>query len=222
MTSCCYRQMPGGKIWTGCYRLRVPVTDRSVRQQHALIIPDGATDLHDAPEATPLALAHTPYNGSARREGATGLMQTLYADLPRESVVAQLGMVGWDPHTYNPNGRASCELLATQEIELGTGDLAFRGNLARLGAGRLQSYSADNIPSDLARPLVERLNAELGARFPSWTLYYNEDFRSTLVVRGHGWIPPAGLIVVGRFGMEGTGCWHVLTLPNAAETGMTI
>lgn len=52
-------------------------------------------------------------------------MQTLYPDLPRESLVAQLGMLGWSPHLYYPGGRVSCELLTTGGIGLDDGDLAF-------------------------------------------------------------------------------------------------
>lgn len=154
------------------------------KKKYALIIPDGGGDVYRDGGRSPLALAHTPYSDFIAREGVGGLMQTLYPDLPKESIVAQLGMLGWDPHHYYPNGRASCELLALEGIYLEDGDLAFRANLVRMDGHVLASYNADYIFTEQALPLIDRLSRELREEFPEFELYHNSDFRNTLVMRG--------------------------------------
>jgi 2,3-bisphosphoglycerate-independent phosphoglycerate mutase len=158
-----------------------------------LFVPDGAADLDRSGGLSPLASARTPNADFLAREGVSGLMQTLYPDLPRESMVAQLGMLGWDPHRFYPHGRSSCELLALDQARLGEGDLAFRANLVQMSGPTLVSYSADFITSRVAGPLVARVDRELRRQFPEFELYHNADFRNTLVVRGAG-IDPRRLV----------------------------
>jgi 2,3-bisphosphoglycerate-independent phosphoglycerate mutase len=156
------------------------------RKKYVLVIPDGAADVYREAGKSPLATARIPACDFLAREGASGLMQTLYEDLPKESIVAQLGMLGWDPHVYYPHGRASCELLALEGVRLGRHDLAFRANFVRMEQGILASYNADYIRDEQARPLVARLNEALREEFPQFELYHNTDFRNTLVVRNAG------------------------------------
>lgn len=158
-------------------------------KKHVLIIPDGAGDQFRVLGRSPLAIARTAYMDFMAREGVTGVMQTLYPNLPKESLVAQLGMLGWDPQQHYPCGRASCELLALQDCSLRDGDLAFRANLVRMDGRVLTSYNADYISSEQALPLVEAINLHLKHEFAEFELYHNSDFRNTLVVRNAG-IPP--------------------------------
>lgn len=153
------------------------------KKKYVLLIPDGAADLLRIDKRSPIALAQTPYSDFLAREGVSGLMQTLYEDLPKESIVAQLGMLGWSPYAFYPAGRASCELLALDDIRLDEGDLAFRANLALMEGRVLVSYNANYISSDDARPLIEKLRRQMGAEFPDFELYHNAEFRNTLVVR---------------------------------------
>jgi len=160
-----------------------------VTQRHVLIIPDGAGDHHREDGASPLARADIPHMDFLARQGVNGLMRTLYQGLPRESLVAQLGMLGWDPLVHYPGGRASCEFLALENSFLDESDIAFRANMVHVdGDGRLVSYNADFIHSQRSRPLVEMLNDELRLDFPDFELYHNSDFRNTLVLRG-AWVP---------------------------------
>ena len=154
-----------------------------------LFVPDGAADLDRTGGSSPLAGARTPNADFLAREGFLGLMQTLYPDLPRESMVAQLGMLGWDPRRFYPHGRSSCELLALESTHLDERDLAFRANLVRMNGPTLVSYSADFITSQEAAPLVDRVDRELRREFPGFELYHNADFRNTLVVREAGLDP---------------------------------
>jgi 2,3-bisphosphoglycerate-independent phosphoglycerate mutase len=152
-------------------------------KQYVLVIPDGAADSYRDNGRSPLALADTSYMDQIADEGICGLVHTLYGDLPKESIVAQLGMLCWDPHLYYPGGRASCELLALEGVQLNEGDIAFRANLVRMESNVLASYNADYIYSAEARLLVNRVNDTLRKDFPAFELYHNSDFRNTLVVR---------------------------------------
>ena len=157
-----------------------------MKKKYVLVIPDGGADTYRSSGKSPLGLAQIQYADFIAREGVTGLMQTLYADLPKESLVAQLGMIGWDPHIYYPSGRASAELLALDDVYLEEGDLAFRANFVRMERRKLSSYNADYITSERSRPLVQKIKDALTRDFPDFELYHNSDFRNCLVVRGIG------------------------------------
>lgn len=158
-----------------------------------LIVPDGAADLDRTGGLSPLVEAQTPYLDFVAREGRSGLMRTLYPDLPPGSIVALLGMLGWEPHRWHPDGRASCELLALDGVTLAPGDLAFRANLVRMEGARLASYNAGYIESEGARLLLERVRRATGADFPDFELFHNSDFRNCLVVRRAG-VDPKDLV----------------------------
>lgn len=159
---------------------------RRKTKKYVLVIPDGGADTYRSAGKSPLGLAQIKYADFIAREGVTGLMQTLYGDLPKESLVAQLGMLGWDPYIYYPSGRASAELLALDNICLEDGDLAFRANFVRMEHSVLVSYNADYITSEQSRPLVQKINDALNKDFPDFELYHNSDFRNCLIVRGLG------------------------------------
>lgn len=161
------------------------------RKKYVLIIPDGAGDTYRVFGRSPLTIARTAGMDFLAREGVCGLMQTLYEDLPKESIVAQLGMLGWDPHRYYPHGRASCELLALEDVDLNEEDLAFRANMVCMSGRTLVSYSADCISSQQSRPLVQRINEKMHPDFVDFELYHNAEFRNTLVVRSAGVSPLA-------------------------------
>lgn len=155
-------------------------------KKYILIIPDGAADNGLVDGRSPLAEARIPYTDRLARDGVTGRMQTLYADLPRGSLVAQLGMLGWEPHLHFPLGRASCELLASNDISLNDGDIALRANFVRIEGRRLASYNAGYIHSEQALLLVDKVRAATREAFPDFELYHGSDFRNTLVVRSAG------------------------------------
>jgi 2,3-diphosphopglycerate-independent phosphoglycerate mutase len=155
-------------------------------RQFVLIIPDGAADVARVDGRSPLGTARMEFADAIAHRGISGLMRTLYDDLPRGSVVAQLGMLGWDPYRYFPHGRASAELLALDGSCLHEGDLAFRANLVRMQGRRLESYNAGYIPSVEAARLVDEIQAATAGRFAGFELHHNSDFRNTLVVRGAG------------------------------------
>jgi 2,3-bisphosphoglycerate-independent phosphoglycerate mutase len=155
----------------------------NLRHKFVIIIPDGAADSNRERGCSPLQAAQLPGMDFIAREGVSGVVHTLYPDLPRESMVAQLGLLGWDPRTYYPCGRASAELLACADVDLARDDIAFRANLVRMIGKTLASYNAAFITSTEARPLIVRLRSRLAKEFPEFELYHQSDFRNTLVVR---------------------------------------
>tara|TARA_B100001250_G_C19817496_1_gene799571 strand:- start:6022 stop:7209 length:1188 start_codon:yes stop_codon:yes gene_type:complete len=143
---------------------------------------DGAGDLKKIDNKTPLELSRTPNLDSLVLNGYSGLMQTLYDDLPKGSIVSQMGILGFDPYKYYPNGRASCEALALG-LELSSGDIAFRANLALKNKNKLESYNANYIKTEDSKKLVKKINNQLMNKFPKFQLHNNSDFRNTLIIR---------------------------------------
>lgn len=159
------------------------MTVRPRKRRYVLLVMDGAADRLRIDGRSPLAAAMTPSLDLVAQLGASGLMKTLYDDLPQESLVAHLGMLGWDPHRYYPGGRASSELAAVPGVTLLPGDVVFRANLARIEDGVLRSYSAHSIATESALSLVQRVDKALRPRFAGFELYHVDDFRTLLVVR---------------------------------------
>lgn len=162
-------------------------------RQYVIIVADGAGDSNCGEGGSPLERAHTPYMDYIAQQGISGRMTTLYRDLPRDSLVAHLGIFGWDPHLFYPHGRASAELLAAHNISLEQGDLVFRANIVRMDGCTLASYNADYIQSERAAVLVEQINQCFNATFPDFRLYHNSDFRTTLLIRDAN-VSPASII----------------------------
>jgi 2,3-bisphosphoglycerate-independent phosphoglycerate mutase len=153
-------------------------------RKYVLIVPDGAGDVQRRHGRTPMAEAETPWSDWVASQGVCGLMQTLYPDLPRGSIVAQLGMLGWDPYQFSCLGRSAWELLALDHIDLSASDLVFRANFVQMEGKRLKSYNAGFIESGAARRLVARIEHEIGRNFQGIELHHSSDFRNSLVVRG--------------------------------------
>jgi 2,3-bisphosphoglycerate-independent phosphoglycerate mutase len=175
----------------------------SEQRKFVLVIPDGAGDVHRLEGRTPLAEAAIPYWDQLAAEGVCGVMQTLYADLPRGSIVAQLGMLGWNPYLYSGHGRAIWELLALSDVQLGPTDMVFRANFVKMVARRLISYNAGYIWTQEAIRLVERVNAALSGEFQDIELHHNCDFRNSLVMRNAG-ADPALLVCPEPHDHEGS------------------
>lgn len=123
-----------------------------------------------------------PFLDIITKRGITGLVQTLHNDLPKGSLVAQLGMLGWDPHKYYPKGRASAEALAIG-LKMNENDLAFRANLVLMEGTTLKSYSANYIDNDKAALLIDLVNKELRSDFPKFEISHAVDFRNVLIIR---------------------------------------
>jgi len=103
----------------------------------------------------------------------------MYPGLPIGSIVANLGILGYNPLRYYPNGRASFEALA-QDIYLEEDEIAFRCNLVSLNDGYLKDFTAGNISDEQARTIFEKLEYNRD----EFNLYPGQSYRNILVAKG--------------------------------------
>ena len=148
-----------------------------------VIILDGAGDRpqHAIGDRTPLEYAYIPNLVLLAQRGRTGLIEAVFDDLPVESIVAALGILGYDPYRHYPNGRASFEALASG-IRIGSQDLAFRCNFITVDHGRISDFTAANIDDVKARSLVLSLTYDN----PAIELFPSQSYRNILVYRNAG------------------------------------
>jgi len=152
--------------------------------KHCIIVMDGAADrpVRQLDGRTPLEAADMPaVNGLAAR-GRVELMQTIYEGLPAGSIVANMGILGYNPARYYPYGRASFEALG-QDLFLEDRDLVFRCNLISIGADReITDFTSDQISNGQALTIINNLALET----PDVELYAGQSYRNLLIVRGAG------------------------------------
>lgn len=148
----------------------------------ALVIPDGVAD---EPQPvlggkTPLQAAVIPQMDDVARRGIVGRADHVPASMPSGSDVGTMSLFGYDPLQYH-TGRAPLE-AAAQGIELGPLDWCIRCNFVTIDDGRMTSFTAEQIPSDLARTLIELLQRDqCGSEH--WKFFAGVSYRNLLVYR---------------------------------------
>jgi 2,3-bisphosphoglycerate-independent phosphoglycerate mutase len=150
----------------------------------AVLVGDGMADwpLENWGGKTPLELAHTPWMDFLAQRGKVGRVLTVPEDLPPDSSIANLSLLGYDPRKFFP-GRGPLE-ASSRGIILQEGQWAFRCNLVSLSEDgkRLIDYSGGHISSEEARELFSMLEQKLGGgRF---RFYPGVSFRGLLLVNG--------------------------------------
>jgi len=130
---------------------------------------------------TPLEAATTPGFDRIASQGRVGRLQTIYRNLPIGSIVANLGLLGYNPHEHYPSGRASFEALG-QGIEVGPEDLVFRCNLIAVCDGKIADFTAGSIEDGMARSALGALDFDFGGL--EVEMYPGMSYRNLLVVRG--------------------------------------
>ena len=111
--------------------------------------------LPDLNGLTPLMAASTPAMDQIASEGRNGLFQTIETNMPAGSAVANLSILGYDPH-ISYHGRGVLE-AASLGITLAETDLAMRINLINVEEGRIRSHSAGHISTEEAHQLIDDL-----------------------------------------------------------------
>jgi 2,3-bisphosphoglycerate-independent phosphoglycerate mutase len=149
-------------------------------RKYVIIIIDGAADLpiSELDNKTPLEVANIPNIDFFAKNGRTGLMRTMYPGLPIGSIVANMGILGYNPLRYYPNGRASFEALA-QDIFMDEGNIAFRCNLVSLQNDILVDFTANNIDYYQGKSIITNL------KIPDDTIdvYPGQGYRNILICR---------------------------------------
>lgn len=136
--------------------------------KYLVFVGDGMADrpLKELGGKTPLQAASTPNMDRLAREGRPGKVRTVPPDMHPGSDVANLSILGYDPHKYY-SGRAPLE-AASIGVELRDNDVAYRCNLVTLKYDRerraaiLEDYSSGHISTDEARELIREVNSHLG------------------------------------------------------------
>jgi 2,3-bisphosphoglycerate-independent phosphoglycerate mutase len=148
--------------------------------KHIIVLIDGAADApQDKLEGqTPLEAAQIPTIDSLAKHGKCGLMKTMLNGLPIGSIVANMGILGYNPMRYYPNGRASFEALA-RDIYLSDNDIAFRCNIVTVKDGILTDFTAGNIEDDIAQKII----SEVSKHFKNIEIYTGQSYRNLVVMR---------------------------------------
>jgi 2,3-bisphosphoglycerate-independent phosphoglycerate mutase len=150
--------------------------------KYALVIPDGAADEPQASLGgrTPLQAADVPHMDAVAAAGTVGRANHVPDDMPSGSDVGTMSLFGYDPHVYH-TGRAPLE-AAAQGITLGEHDWAIRCNLVTTGDDRMRSFTAEQIPSDLGKHLIQRLQADFCGD-EHWKFHPGVSYRNLLLYR---------------------------------------
>jgi len=129
--------------------------------KYAIIIPDGCADepQQKLDGKTPLQGAHTRHLDTIAAGGVIARSSNIPDQLPAGSAVANMSLLGYDP-VANFTGRAPLE-AAAQGINLGPDDWAIRCNLVTVQDQIMRDFTADHIPDDQARQLLDAARQQL-------------------------------------------------------------
>jgi 2,3-bisphosphoglycerate-independent phosphoglycerate mutase len=130
--------------------------------KYVVFLGDGMADFPVAELGgkTPLQVARKPSMDRIAREGRCGRFVTVEDDMPPGSEVANLTVLGYDPHECY-QGRGVIE-AASMGVKLQPTDVALRCNLICVEDERIKNHSAGHIESGEARELIGFLDGKLG------------------------------------------------------------
>ncbi|MHB1326194.1 MAG: cofactor-independent phosphoglycerate mutase [Thermoleophilia bacterium] len=150
--------------------------------KYLVLIPDGSADDPRAELGgrTPLQAAETPNFDRLAHAGTVGLVKTIPDGFAPGSDVANLCVLGYDPHIYY-SGRAPLE-AASLGIDLHKDDVAFRCNLVYIEESCLRDFSAGHIDTVSASRLISYLQENLGTGDASF--FPGLSYRHIMVSKG--------------------------------------
>ena len=153
--------------------------------KYVLVIPDGCAD---EPQLvldglTPLQAANVPRMDEVACLGICGRTDHVPESMPSGSDVGTMSLFGYDPLTDH-TGRAPLEAEA-QGIKLGPDDWAIRCNLVTVEDGRMRSFTAGQIPSEIGRELIELLQKSCCGD-EHWKFHTGVSYRNLLIYRDRG------------------------------------
>jgi 2,3-bisphosphoglycerate-independent phosphoglycerate mutase len=132
--------------------------------KQVVLLCDGMAD-HALPALggkTPMQAARKPAMDGLAAKSKVGLAWTGVKELPMGSDVGNMAVLGYDPRKYY-SGRAPLEAKA-MGVELKKNEVVFRCNLVHVAGGQMEDYSAGQIGTDDAKPLVRMLDERLGSK----------------------------------------------------------
>lgn len=153
--------------------------------KYFVMLGDGMGDypLAELGDKTPLAAANKPAMNQLAAQGKSGLMCTLQEGLPTGSDIANMAVLGYDPHKYY-TGRSPIEALG-MNIAMEDSDTIFRCNLVTLSTEEpfeektVLDHSSGKISNEEAYELLDLISAELGS--PERVFYPGVSYRHIMI-----------------------------------------
>ncbi len=150
--------------------------------KYIIILADGVADHPNAKfgNKTPLMLANKPVIDELCKKSRCGLLETVPADMPPGSEVANMSVMGYDVHKVY-QGRGVLE-AASMGIDIYPGELAMRCNLICIENQKIKNHSAGHISNEEAHELIAALKNELDSDIIKF--YPGVSYRHLLVIKG--------------------------------------
>ncbi len=148
--------------------------------KYLILLGDGMADwpIKELDGKTPLEYANTP-NMDLIAGGLKGMVKTVPDGMHPGSDVANMSVLGYNPKAYY-TGRAPLEAVS-QDIKLDKNDVAYRCNFVTIDNGIMKDFSANHIPTEKARKLIDLLNKHL--RFEGIEFYPGVSYRNLMIWR---------------------------------------
>ncbi len=148
--------------------------------KYVILVPDGMAGepLSEINDRTCMEAANAPNMDMIARKGVVGTVSNVPKGMTPASDVANLSILGYDPHKYYC-GRGPLE-AANLGIELGENDVAFRYNTVTEAEDKMIDYSAGHITTEESRVLSVALNEKLGSG--KYSFHVGTSYRNLLLV----------------------------------------
>lgn len=145
------------------------------------IIPDGLQDDNIVSGQSPVEHAYAPCLHEIASKSQPVLLKTVYQGLPIGSIVANLGLLGYDPYKFFPGGRSYFELRAGYDGTIEENDLILRCNTISINE---DDSIADFTAGQISNQLAIRVTNEISLRLPSRiNLFHGKNYRNTLILK---------------------------------------
>lgn len=165
-----------------------------------LLVLDGLGGYADGHHDSELEQAHTPNLDRLASEGSVGLLDPLRPGVTVGSGPGHLALFGYDPEEYEL-GRGVLSATGV-EFDLRPGDVAARGNLAKLDAdGNVADRRAGRIADAPAQELTARLQEQVVLDGAEVFFEHISQHRVLCVLRGDGLDPRIGDLDPQRTGV---------------------
>lgn len=157
--------------------------------KYVVVLCDGMAD-YPVPALggkTPMMVAKKPHIDALAAKAEVGLVRTVAPGLKPGSDVANMSVLGFDPHRFY-TGRSPLE-AASSGIDMKDSDVSLRTNLVTLSdkgepfADKvIEDYCADDISTEEARQLIEAVQAAFGGG--EYDFYTGVSYRHCLIWHG--------------------------------------
>ena len=157
--------------------------------KYVVVLCDGMAD-YPVPALggkTPMMVAKKPHIDALAAKAEVGLVRTVAPGLKPGSDVANMSVLGFDPHRFY-TGRSPLE-AASLGIDMKDSDVSLRTNLVTLSdkgepfADKvIEDYCADDISTEEARQLIEAVQAAFGGG--EYDFYTGVSYRHCLIWHG--------------------------------------